>query len=308
MRDINEFRIYYNQTIHPELIRLDRQRRRLLRLIFFSCLALIALVIFELFLGILVVTLTLMIPIAIYIYLLIRQVKKFRLDFKPKVVNLILDFMKESINFRRMSYDPNKFIPKQMFMDSRIFGVNPAVYEGEDYIEGRVDEVEFQLSELDVKEFSRVRNRLNYVFRGVFLHAELKTPLKGTVILLPRKYRQYLIRTIKYINLSKAEDMDGFIKSNDFRETFLTYATENVKIGEVLPDYMQDVFTNYVKRTGKEIYLSFTGKNLYIAITNPKDILEPHLFQSNVSFDLIREFFEDIQMVVNLVEEFDNHH
>lgn len=308
MRDIREFRIYYNQTIHPELMRLDRQRRRLLRLIFFSSLVLIALLIFELYLNILLVTLTLMIPITIYIYMLVRQVKQFRLDFKPKVVNLILDFMKESINFRRMTYAPDKYIPIQMFMASRIFGVNPAVYEGEDYIEGRVDEVEFQLSELNVKEFSRVRNRLNYVFRGVFLHAELKTPLNGTVIILPRKFRQYLIRTIKYINLSKAEDVDGFIKSNAFRETFLTYATSNIKIGEVLPVYMQDVFTNYVERTGKEIYLSFNGKHLYIAITNPKDILEPHLFQSNVSFDLIREFFEDIQMIVNLVEEFDNHH
>jgi len=308
MRDLNEFRIYYNQTIHPELMRLDRQRRRLLRLIFFSGVALIALLIFQLYVDILLVTLTLSIPIAIYIYFLTKQVKKFRLDFKPKVVNLILDFMKESINFRRMSYDPNKFIPKEMFMTSRIFGVNPAVYEGEDYIEGRVDEVEFQLSELNVKEFSRVRNRLNYVFQGVFLHAELKQPLNGMVVILPRQFRQYLTRTIKYLNLSNTADMDGFIKSDAFRNTFLTYATVNVKIGEVLPDYMQQVFVNYVKRTGKQIYVSFKGKHLFIAITNPKDMLEPHIFQSNVSFDLIREFFEDIQTVVSLVEEFDNHH
>lgn len=308
MRDLNEFRIYYNQTIHPELMRLDRQRRRLLRLMFFSFLLLVALVIFQLYLDIMIVTLTLMIPIAIYMYMLWQQVKKFRADFKPNVVNLILDFMKESINFRSMSYDPNKYIPMQMFMQSKLFGARPAVYEGEDYIEGRVDEVQFQLSELNVKEFSRVRNRLNYVFRGVFLYAELKEPLNGTVILLPRKFRQYLIKTIKQINLSAAADMDGFIKSNTFREIFLTYATVNVKIGEVLPEYMQQVFVNYVERTGKEIYVSFRGKHLFIAITNPKDILEPHLFQSNVSFDLIREFFDDIQTIVNLVEEFDNHH
>lgn len=308
MRDLKEFRIYYNRTIHPELMRLDRQRRRLLRLIFFSSIILIALILFELYLNILVITLTLMIPIGLYIFYLVQQVQKFRLNFKPKVVNLILDFMKESINFRRMTYQPDKFIPLNMFMDSRIFGVRPAVYEGEDYIEGRVDEVEFQLSELNVKEFSRVRSRLNYVFRGVFLHAELKDPLNGKVLILPRQYRQFLTRTIKYFNLENAKDMDGFIKSHDFRETFLTYATVNVKIGEVLPDYLQNVFVDYVQRTGKEIYLSFQKKHLYIAITNPKDILEPYLFQSNVSFDLIREFFEDIQMVVNLVEEFDNHH
>ena len=308
MRDIQEFRIYYNTTIHPELVRLDRQRQRLLRLIFSSCLLLIGLIIFELYLDILLVTLALFIPIAIYIYMLVKQVKKFRLDFKPKVVNLILDFMKESINFRHMAYDANQFIPKQMFMASRIFGVNPVVYEGEDYIEGQVDEISFQLSELNVKEFSRVRNRLNYVFRGVFLHAELKQPLDGTVLILPRKFRQYLTRTIKYFLLNKAVDVDGFIKNNAFRNTFLTYATQNVRVTEVLPDYLQKAFVRYVQRTQKEIYLSFQGKHLFIAITNHKDILEPHLFQSNVSFDLIKEFFEDIQMIVSLVEEFGNNY
>lgn len=216
--------------------------------------------------------------------------------------------MKESINFRKMTYDAKKYIPLETFMASRIFGATPAFYEGEDYIEGRVDEVEFELSELNVKEFSRVRNRLNYVFQGVFLHAELKQPLNGTVVILPRKFRQYLTRTMKYLNLSSAADMDGFIKNQAFREMFLTYATINVKIGEILPDYLQEVFVDYVKRTEKQVYVSFRGKHIFIAITNPKDILEPHLFQSNVSFDLIKEFFEDIQTVVSLVEDFDNHH
>jgi len=308
MRDLDEFRLYYNKTIHPELMRLDRQRRRLLRLIFFSFLALFAIFLFELYIGVLLLTLALAIPIGIYIYYLWQQVKKFRADFKPKVVDLILDFMKESINFRHMRYQANKSIPLNMFIASRIFGVRPAVYEGEDYIEGQVDEIKFQLSELNVKEFSRVRNRLNYVFRGVFLHAELKVSIEGSLLILPRKYRQFLTRTIKFFNQVGAKDIDGFIKNDDFREMFLTYSTINVRIGDILPEYLQEVFVDYVHRTGKEIYVSFQKRHLYIAITNPKNILEPKLFQSNVSFELIREFFEDIQTVVSLVEDFDNHY
>ena len=308
MRDLDEFRIYYNHTIHPELVRLDQQRRRLLRLLLFSAFALTGVIIFELFLNILVVTLLLMIPIGIYISYLLLEVKKFRASFKPKVVNLILDFMKESINFRKMTYAADRYIPLKVFNASQIFGVQPAVYEGEDYIEGRVDEIEFQMSELNVKEFSRVRNRLNYVFRGVFMHAELKQPLNGVIVVLPRKFRQYLTRTIKNFHRNGARDMDGFMKTQAFRDTFLTYATNNVKIREVIPDYMEQVFTDYVERTNKEIYVSFIEKHIFIAITNPKDILEPYLFQSNTSFDLIYEFFEDIRTVVSLVEEFDNHH
>ncbi|MCB0619636.1 MAG: DUF3137 domain-containing protein, partial [Saprospiraceae bacterium] len=43
----------------------------------------------------------------------------------------------------------------------------------------------------------------------------------------------------------------------------------------------------------------------YIAITEQKDILEPFVFRSNVSFELVREFFEDIQLLMRIVEDID---
>ena len=62
---------------------------------------------------------------------------------------------------------------------------------------------------------------------------------------------------------------------------------------------------NIATRQRKEIYISFIEKEIYIGITEPKDILEPFILRSNVSFELVREFFEDIEMIMNIVEYFD---
>ena len=71
---------------------------------------------------------------------------------------------------------------------------------------------------------------------------------------------------------------------------------------------MQFAVARYRQSTGKSIYLSFKDSDIYIAMTNQKDILEPKLFQSNVSFDLVREFFEDIHLLLQIVHEFDANH
>ena len=102
--------------------------------------------------------------------------------------------------------------------------------------------------------------------------------------------------------------MDGFIKNHNFRETFLTYATENVRIKDVLPEASQEMFFNYVNNTDRQIYVSFEGNSVYIAITNHKDILEPHLFHTNTNFELTREFYLDIETVINIVKKFDELH
>jgi hypothetical protein len=56
------------------------------------------------------------------------------------------------------------------------------------------------------------------------------------------------------------------------------------------------------------MYFSFQGNQIYMAVTEQKDILEPKLFQSNVSFELIREFFEDIHLLLEIVEDFEATH
>jgi hypothetical protein len=308
MRRLEEFRIFYNHTIHPELMRLDRKRKRLLGLLFFSVVFLLALLLFEMVAGIWLVTLLLSLPIGIYISMLIYQIRKFIRTFKPQVVNLILDFIDDSVNYGALTYDAKGGLSKGQFRESMLFASPADVYQAEDHIQGSIGNIAFELCELNVREFSRVRSRLNYVFKGIFMHARIEESLQGTIVILPRGYRQYLSRAIREVVGMGAKSIDNIMRSQAFREHFMSYATRDARLRRLLSEDMQNILVQYREETDKEIYISFIDTNVFIAVTGDKNILEPYLFRSNVSFELVREFYEDIIMLFEIIEDFDAMH
>jgi hypothetical protein len=307
MHHPEQFRIFYNHTIHPELKRLDKHRQRLLRLMLFSALLMVVVMALLYYIRVFVVVLIASIPFVLYISFIIHRIRTFTLDFKPRVVKLILDFIDDSPLFGDLKYDPKKKIPKDIFMRSMIFGTHPAVYDGEDYIEGRIGDVEFEMCELNVKEFSRVRERLDPVFRGIFVHATFFYPPKGALLVMPIARLPQFSEVIKDFVRNGGQNLDGFVRHEKFRKVYTIYGSRNLKVNDFLPDELMDFILAYRERTG-EIYLSLFGKNCYVAITHDKDILEPKIFQSNVSFELVREFYDDIYVALYMVTALDVSH
>ena len=308
---MEEFRIFYNHTIHPELLRMERGRIRLLRLLFFSTLFMIGVIFFEFYLNILALTLLLAIPLGAYISYLLYRIQRFRLTFKPNVVSLILDFIDDGMNFdpaHPLKYDPKKLIEKEQFQKSKIFATKAPYYTGEDFISGRIGEMDFEMSELHVKELSPVANRLDEVFRGVFMHATFPEDARGRVIIWPRRLRQYHTKAIKDFTWNKGQNQDEEVNNPKFRELFLTYATEDTHVEGILSEPMQEAIVKYCAATGKDLFMSFIDKEIYAAVSEDKDILEPYLFRSNLSFELVRQFFEDINLLLRIAEDFDQTH
>ncbi len=304
----SDFRIYYNHTIYPELLRLERRRERLLRLILFSVFLLIAISIFALYLGIFSFILLLLVPIGFYATFLGYRIQQFRISFKPKVVNLILDFIDDLDYIQELDYDALGFIPKSRFLESKIFITPAPEYSGEELITGKIRELPFEMCELNIREFSPVRSRLNYVFRGIFLIAESKKTIWGTTLILPKAFKKYLSNTIQNALANKAVLVEKLHDNEEFDEHFITYASPNARISHLLSPELQDTLLKYRTIRQKELYVSFIEGKIYVAITEPRDMLEPYIFASNLSFELIREFFEDILLMINFVEDFDATH
>ena len=306
MERLNEFRLFYNHTIHPELLRMERKRKQLLTLLFLSCIFLILVLILQIYVHILAVTLILLILVGFYIAYLIYKIREFKITFKPNVINLILDFIDDDINYGKLTYEAKRKIPKQDFLKSELFATAAPFYEGEDYIKGSYRELTFELSEINVKEYSKVRNRLNYIFKGVFLvgvYAEKSK--KGRIIVLPRDYQQYQARTVRQFYFKGGKPVRELL-TRSFDKVFITLAaSRGLDIEQVLSKDMQKALLNFRERTDKEIYVSFINNKVYVAVTEPKDILEPEIFYSNVSFDLLREFFEELQLLLSILEDLD---
>ncbi|MCO6490581.1 MAG: DUF3137 domain-containing protein [Phaeodactylibacter sp.] len=311
VKRLEHFRIYYNHTIHPELLRMERHRIGLLRLLFFSAILMAGVVLFEFYINILALTLLLAIPLGVFIFYIIYRIQRFRLTFKPHVVSLILDFIDDGMNFdpdHPLKYDPKKAIDKGRFFKSQIFATKAPFYAGEDYISGRIGEMDFELCELQVKELSPVANRLDEVFKGVFMHATFPEEATGRVIIWPRRLRQYHTKAIKNFTWEKGKNQDKEVNNEKFKELFLTYATEDTHVEGILSEPMQEAIVRYCAATGKDLYMSFIDREIYAAVSEEKDILEPYLFRSNLSFELVREFFEDINLLLRIAEDFDQTH
>ncbi len=304
-----EFRIFYNHSIYPELLRMENSRKRLLNLLFLSGTLLIILIILDIYINIFLLTLLLTLPVGVYIFYLGSRIRRFVLTFKPRIVGLILHFMNEQlVNYQELKYDSKKFIDKGRFMSSGIFSTGADFYKGEDYITGKIGEMDFELCELDVREVSPVSNKLQTNFKGVFLHAIFNEETEGKIIIWPRKKRQFLTRAIKNFTWLGGQNVDHEILNESFREKFMVYATEDTHVVSILSDPMQEAIVHFIEKNKKDVYISFINKEIFAGISSEKDILEPRILRSNLSFPLIKEFYDDIEMALRIVQDFDQTH
>lgn len=309
MRAYHDLRLFYNQSIHPELLNLEQRRRRLVRLLTLSAFLLLGILLLQIYIGIFAVTLVLLIPVGLWITYLIFRVQVYYQEFKPRVVDLILDFIDNDINYGTFRYQAGGGIPKERFLQSKIF-TRADEYHAEDLITGQVRELPFELCELRVREFSDVRTRLDYVFEGVFLIGDFKRPqMKGGILLLPDAYRKYLSRSERAFHLIGGRRVRANLLP-EFESFFDTYATPNVRIQDVLSQELQHGLLRFRQEfletnRDKDIYLSIIDDKIYIALTQDKDLLEPSIFQNTVSFEVVREFYHDIGLLLAVLHEVD---
>lgn len=309
MRAYHDFRLFYNQSIHPELLHLEQRRRRLVRLLGLSVFLLLGAVLLQVFIQIFIVSLLLFLPAGLWLSYIAFRIQVYYQEFKPRIVGLVLDFIDNDINFGTFRYEPKGGIPKEKFLASKIF-TRADEYLAEDLIKGQVREMPFELCELRVREFSDVRTRLDYVFRGVFLIGDFRrTDMSGGILMLPDAYRKYLSRSERAFHLIGGRRVRSKLLP-EFETFFDTYATPNIRIADILSEDLQRgilKFRQHFRESNraKEIYLSIIDGKVYIALTQDKDLLEPSLFQNTVSFEVVQEFYYDIGMLTAILQEMD---
>jgi Protein of unknown function (DUF3137) len=305
----HNFRLFYNQVIHPELLHMEHRRRRLVRLLLLSVLLMVAVVTIQIYVRIFLVMLLLLIPVGCWVAYLVFRVQVYYAEFKPRIVGLILDFIDNDVNYSQLQYEAKGTVSVECLLESKIF-VHADDFSGEDLITGQVRETPFQMSELRVNEFSEVRNKLDRVFHGIFLTGDFHNlEMKGAVLVLPDSNMRYLGRSEKAFHLYGGRRQHNLLLP-EFETFFNTYATPETRLHDVLSDDFQRAILDFrmhyqEMNRQKEMYLSIIGDNIYIALSQDRDLLEPSIFASNVSFEVVQEFYTDIAMLLELVKKVD---
>lgn len=302
---IDELRKYYNTTIRPELERLERLRIRLVRGIFLSLILIVSVLVafFILDLGFLVfVFIT---PIIFYIGSLYYRIEGFRQKFKPTIMQLLLEFMNGSPNFRSLSYDPTKSINRDRFERSGLFRPSPDTYHAEDYIRGLVGEMAFEMGEAYVREISPASNRLLVVFSGLFVHAVFNEGVTGQLAVWPRANLRRMKRTVDAYVASGGRPADIEVMNPGFREHFAVFAKAGTHVAGVLTPPMQDALLEFARSQEQDVFFAINNKDLFIGLSHDYDLLEPSFWNSNLSFGIIRKFYTDITIALGVISDFD---
>ena len=303
-----EFRRYYNTAIRPELLRLEGLRKRILWGMGLSLLGIVTVAIAFLYYDLGFLLLLLAMPVAFYTGWLYLRIERFRQSFKPAIVQLLLDFINESPNFRSLTYDAKRPILRDRFEHSGLFRPDPDSYRAEDYIRGLVGEMAFEMGEAYVQEISPASNRLQLVFSGLFVHAVFNEVTQGQIAVWPRRGLRRLKRTIDAYIARSGRSADVEILNEGFRETFAVFAHPGTKVAGILTPPMQDALLAFHRREERNLYFAVHDRDLFIGLEHGYDLLEPRFLRSNLSFQLIHRFYVDIMLMLTVIQDFDQTH
>ncbi len=293
-----EFRLYYNRVIFPVLQNLETKRRRMVFLIGLLAALGVGLVWLIFRAHIPAISLFSWIPGYFFVKYLQKKIVEFTKGFKPIVVNLVLKHINP-----QLLYDAEGVIPIERFMASGIFVTNPSDYHAEDLVTGRIGTADFELCEIHARQPQRVEGAPTTLFRGLFFFTKMPDEFEGITLILPKEDSQYLIRSIKAITRVNGSRVE--IDDPRFNQNFVAYSTSDTNVVNLLTDTMLNDIINYRETYHKKMYISFNNGYFYLAVRNDRDILEPNIWKSNVSFALVKTFYEDLMLITSVVKDFD---
>ena len=304
MKTIDELKAYYETDLLPTLRVLDRERKKNLYRLFLGILLSVAAPIIALYfffgpVGLMVISFPVWIGVIIYLAISIGNYKK---SFKVGIIEQIVRAIDP-----HLSYNSSKAVDKAHFKHSELFKNSWNEYKGDDYVQGMVGETSLEFSELHVQHVStdsEGRRSASTVFRGLFLVADFNKSFKGKTVVLPdtaEKFLGSIGSMLQSWNITRGE----LIKMEDvaFEKEFVVYGDDQIEARYILSTSLMERILAYKKKSNRPIRFSFIGNKVHVAISYKKSLFEPRLFRSLLSFKPIQEYFEDLSLAIDLVED-----
>jgi hypothetical protein len=221
--------------------------------------------------------------------------------FKRLIIARLVKFIDEGL-----TYDAKGCIDKPTFMLSGIFKTKPNKYKGDDLVEGAVGKTKIRFCELDAKyESGSGKNRtVQIVFKGLFFIGDFNKHFSCQTVVLPdsaEKLFGRLGQKLQSMNFTRGQLIR--MEDPEFEKHFVVYGSDQIGARYILSTSLMRRIVDFKNRMKNNIYLSFTGSMVFVGISYRKNLFEPRIFRTLLDFEPIREYFEDLQMVIGIVED-----
>lgn len=229
---------------------------------------------------------------------------QFRKRFKKELLAPVIKFISEDLH-----YQPHQFIPPSNFRASKLFRSPISSYSGDDYVHGKIDETIFHFSELFVEQRNKNSSSGKSVaFGGLFFVADFHKNFNGGTYLIPNKLK-YRVSWLRKSQTKMVKEKQVFLENEALSRYFLCFSDNDITARYILSPSMMERILQFKKKYPKnDIHISFNYNHVFVAIDHPNDLFEPSFNQSVYSESSLQAYFEEIQLVVHLVEQLKLNH
>jgi len=308
MKSISELTDFYYKTLYPVLQKLEEDRKNIKKRII-SVAILYTLIVFGVFFAIVgnfnfdafiyvgifyVATLA-----SIYRYL----ISDYTSDFKAKIIAPLIYEIDKNLN-----YHPEMHIPTANFNRSKLFTSKPDKVDGNDYVYGKIDNIEIAFSDFHAqKEQKDAKGNRSFetIFQGLFIVSDFHKNFKAETIVLPdsaqKVFGELVGGWLQSNNLSRKQLIK--MDNPDFEKEFVVYGTDQIEARYILTHTLMQKLLNYKKKTKHPIYISFIGGKIYMAIEYNDDMFEPSVFHSLLEYKIAMQYVATLHLAIGIVEE-----
>ncbi len=310
MKSVSELTDYYYKSLYPTLEKLEIERKNLryriaiigmfYTLIFFLLfMALAGHVQMSIeFLGFFVVV-YLGIGGFLYKYL----TKDYTNEFKDKIIQPLVYAIDE-----KLTYAQDSHMPQHLFERSELFTSSPDRISGNDLVQGEIDGIKIEFSDLHVEtkhRNSKGKDEWQTLFRGLFLVCEFNKNFHGKTIVLPDTAQSTFGNLIGGWLQSKNFTRGELVKMDDteFEKEFVVYSDDQIEARYILSHSLMQRVLGFKQKSKHPLYLSFIGESIHMAIDYNKDLFEPAIFHSLLDYKVAMEYVKTLHLAVSIVEE-----
>jgi hypothetical protein len=298
-----DLRKWFDTSLVPILEPFEEERKKYVKNMWIFCLVVLISTGVVWFVNeIFVMVLVLIIGVALVLFYVHKKKEDFRERFKLKIIPGLI----EVLDFE-LQYDPKTKVDQEKFKKSDLFRSRIDVYKGEDYFQGKAGQTQIEFSELLVQRKEQTRNskgntQTKYItiFRGLFFIADFNKHFNGTTIVVPDQGKS---RIGKWFEEKVTTGKRVSLEDPEFEKLFEAYSTDEIEARYILTPSFMSRMVEYRKKIGNRLRCSFSNQNLNMAVEIRRNLFEPHFFSNCIDFEMIQEFYEDLRLIVETVED-----
>jgi hypothetical protein len=306
MKSLEAFRTFYDTQLIHELKNIEKKRKDFTKNFIFNTLIFIG------GLGVCFLLFLIFFPIGIFaftglvVWLVVRIRKNMNVrkliitDFKSQVIQQIIHFIDDSLEYRHTSY-----ISHTYFTESKIYTKRGSRYSGDDWIGGKLGKTEIQFSEIHVEDYSTDKDgKKQYytIFKGILFIADFHKDFIGeTFVLTDSAEKMFggLGKMLQKMNIKRPQLVK--LENVTFEKQFVVYGSDQVEARYIITPVLMESMLS-LQKLFKGVQFSFINSKIYITIPQRANMFEPNFFKPLTDFNYLSDYYTLLFHCINLVE------